>query len=553
MQLVSVNGVFTAVLDDPFIVSLTGTARLLNRFDLANAFVRYSSTGLFELGGDLDWDLEVASASGHVFGFVDGLDAASLEGSVRGCVSIPWAPDPCAGGKAIVSSIGIAACLEVLYAEAGIGYFWGGDFDLFWGSCDLGRWRPAQTAAAHSAGTRSYRLERGLRSAAFAVEGEGGAPNVTLTGPKGEEISVSSSTPTAEKNRLFAIQAGNHTTYVVIKRPSPGIWKLVDDEAVPIARIRQAFGLPKPSVRADVTGRGYRRTLSWRLLPIDGQRVRFAEVGRGAHSVITSARARRGHVRFRPADGRAGKRRIVALVEQDGVPRTTINVGSYRAPAAPRPARPKRVRIVRRGSRIRVNWRAPRPGFRHAVHLSIDNGRQFVRIARAGSRSIKVAGVDPGYGVTAKVIGLTSANGRGPAAKASIPGAAPRPARGRWRLEKTFDYVSRGRFRVRPRDGGTVSALRLVPGAAADAACGSGELRVRGKRRLKSATRAGLAVWIVGRRARRELDGARPVRVKAVQSGNTVAGTLELSFDEPRSGVGELNVPGCRLYFEFRR
>ena len=163
------------------------------------------------------------------------------------------------------------------------------------------------------------------------------------------------------------------------------------------------------------------------------------------------------------------------------------------------------------------------------------------------------AGVDPGYGVTAKVIGLTSANGRGPAARASIPGALPRPARGRWQVEKTFDYVTRGRFKVRPRDRRTVSGLRLVPGAAADEACGSGELRVRGKSRLRRATRAVLAVWIAGRRARRELDGARPVRVKAVQGGNALAGTLELSFDERRSGVGELNVPGCRLYFEFHR
>jgi hypothetical protein len=550
VQLVSVDGVFTAVLDDPWVVDLTGVAKLVNRFTLANAFIRYSSTGLFELGGDLDWDVEVASLNGHVFGFVDGLDAASLEGSVRGCISIPWAPDPCAGGKVIASSIGVAACIEVLYAEAGIGYFWGGDFDLFWGSCDLGRWRPAQTAAAHSAGTRSYRLKRGLRSAAFAVEGDGGAPGVTLTGPKGEEISVSSNTPTAEKGRLFAIQAGNDTTYIVVKKPSAGLWKLTDDEAVPITRIRQAFGLPQPSVHADVTGRGYRRTLTWRLRRIDGQRVRFVEVGRGVHSVITSTRARRGHVRFRPADGRAGKRRIVALVEQDGVPRTTLNVGSYRAPAAPRPARPKRVRIARRGSRIRVSWRAPRPGFRHAVRLSIDDGRQFVRIAPAGKRSIKVGGVDPGYSVTAKVIGLTSANGRGPGAHAAIPGQPPRLARGRWKITQTFDYTEGGAFRVKR---GTVRAFRVVPGPIADNSCGSERMTVRGKQRLRQGSRVGLAVWIVGRGGRRELDGARGVRVKVKQGGETSSGRLEIVFDERRRGTGELNVGGCRIYFETRR
>jgi len=550
VQLVSVDGVFRAVLDDPWVVELTGVAKLVNRFNLANAFIRYSSTGLFELGGDLDWDLEVASINGHVFGFVDGLDAASLEGSVRGCVSIPWAPDPCAGGKVIASSIGVAACLEVLYAEAGIGYFWGGDFDLFWGSCDLGRWRPAQTAAAHSAGTRGYRLEKGLRSAAFAVEGQGAAPNVTLTGPKGEKVSVSSSAPTAKTGGLFAIQAGNNTTYIVAKKPSPGLWTLTDDEAVPITRIRQAVGLPKPSAHADVTGRGYRRTLTWKLRPIDGQRIRFVEVGRGVHSVIATTRSRRGHVRFRPADGRAGKRRIVALVEQDGVPRDTIKAGSYRAPAAPRPVRPKHVRLSRHGSRVRVSWRAPRPGFRHAVHLSIDDGRQFVRIARAGSRSIRVGGVDPGYGVTAKVMGMTRGNGRGPAARAAIPGRAPKLARGTWRIGTTFDYAKGGGFSLRR---GKISKFRVVPGVAADNSCGGKRLTVRGKQRLRRGRRAGLAVWIVGRSTRHELDGARGIRVKVKQGGETHTGRLEIVFDERRRGAGELTVGGCRIYFETRR
>ena len=476
VQLVSVDGVFTAVLDDPWVVELTGVAKLVNRFQLANAFIRYSSTGLFELGGDLNWDLEVASVSGHVFGFVDGLDAASLEGSVRGCVSIPWAPDPCAGGKVIASSIGVAACLEVLYAEAGIGYFWGGDFDLFWGSCDLGRWRPAQTSAAHSAGTRSYRLQRGLRSAAFAVEGEGGAPNVTLTGPKGEEISVSGNTPTAEKGGLFAIQAGNNTTYIVVKKPSPGMWTLTDDEVVPITRIRQAFGLPRPSVNADVTGRGYRRTLTWRLRRIEGQRVRFVRPG----EAYTASSPRRARGAATCASGRPTVVRasagLVALVEQDGVPRATIKVGSYRAPAAPRPGRAKHVRIARRGAEVRVSWRAPRPGFRHAIRLSIDDGRQFVRIAPAGSRSIKVRGVDPGYGVTAKVSGLTSANGRGPAARAAIPGRPPRLARGRWQITRAFDYAKGGSFRVeRGRSPRSASS-----GSGRGRFCGGGRMTVRG-------------------------------------------------------------------------
>jgi len=278
--------------------------------------------------------------------------------------------------------------------------------------------------------------------------------------------------------------------------------------------------------------------------------VRFVEAGRGVHSLIASTHKRRGHVRFQPADGRAGRREIVALVEQDGAPRATLQAGSYRAPAAPRPARPKHVRITRHGSRVRVSWRAPRPGFRHAVHLAIDDGRQLVRIARAGSHSVKVGGVDPGYGVAAKVIGLTSANGRGPTARTSIAGAAPKPARGRWKIAPAFDYADGGKFTLRH---GRVSRLRVVPGAAADDGCGSGAVRMKGKRRLKRSSQAGRAVWIVGKRAPRTLDGARAVRVKVVQAGDARGARLKLAFDGRRKGVGELTFSSCRLYFESRR
>jgi hypothetical protein len=49
------------------------------------------------------------------------------------------------------------------------------------------------------------------------------------------------------------------------------------------------------------------------------------------------------------------------------------------------------------------------------------------------------------------------------------------------------------------------------------------------------------------------LDGARHVRVKVKQGGRSRRGRLEMAFDERRRGTGELNVGGCRIYFETRR
>jgi hypothetical protein len=554
-QFVDVEGVFTAILDDPFVVELKGNAAIArkyfgDRFELAKAFVRYSSTGLFQIGADMDWDLKVAYANAHLTGFVDGFDAADLEGRARACISIPWAPDPCAGADFLVSNIGVAACVEIVYAQAGVGYAWGGDFDAWWGSCDLGPWRPAVPTAHSSATLREFRLRRGLPSVAFAIDGEGYAPGVALRGPNGESISVSRADPQSRKGRLFASQ-GEETTYVYVKRPAAGTWTLSDDGAVPISRIRQAVGLPKPSVRASVTGRAHRRTLHWRLRPIDGQRVQLVEVGRDVRNVIATTRARSGRASFSPAEGPGGKRRIVALVEQNGLPRTRIAAGSYRAPPPLRPGRPKNARITRRGSGLVVSWRAPTPGFRHAVYLRLSDGRRLVRIAGAHRRSVRVSGIEPGYGAVATISGLTHANGGGPPAKAKIAGRPPQPRAGRWRLRKAFDYVKKGGFRA-GRDN-SVSSLRLTPGPLAATACGKRELRMTKSRDLtQSSTRAGLALWILGRRASKTQDGASPVRIRVTQGRKRRRGTLELTFDGSSRARGELRLRGCQLFFEAR-
>ena len=68
---VTVNGGFKAVLDDPFVIELNGSAKLGDKFEVGEAFLRYSSNGLFELGGKVEADLVVAYASGEISGFVD--------------------------------------------------------------------------------------------------------------------------------------------------------------------------------------------------------------------------------------------------------------------------------------------------------------------------------------------------------------------------------------------------------------------------------------------------------------------------------------------------
>ena len=551
---VSVNGAFKAKLADPLVFEVSGNAKLADKFSLGNVFMRYSSTGLFELGGKLDWDLEVAYVKGEVNGFVDGLDAAELEGMVHTCIRIPWAPDPCAGGGFIVSNIGIAACVDVYLGSVGLGYEWGGDFDLWWGSCDLGPWRPAYPSGhARIAAANRLRLRPGLPSAAFAVEGVGGAPNVTLTGPHGKTISATTAAPFAKSKDMLAVQSGNDTTYFVLKHPLAGTWTLSGDGIVPIKRIRRSFGLPKPSAHATVTGKGRKRMLHWRVRPVAGQRVRFVEEGKGVRNVIATATARTGEASFHPAEGPAGRRKIVALIEQSGLPRTSLTAGAYRAPGPLRPARPRHLRVARRGSRLLVSWSAPRPGFRHAVYLRRGDGVRKLLVSGPGRRSIAFSGIGPRYAVSVTVTGLTHGNGKGPSARARIPGLAPkRPAAGAWTLSSRFGYVRKGGLAIAARSG-RVSQLSLTPGPSAAQGCGTAKALLKGAGRPSRLAVSGLATWAIGKRSRTVAGGLTGARVAVRQGHKPRRGDLKLVFDGPRAGTGEVEWNGCRLYFEMHR
>jgi hypothetical protein len=208
------------------------------------------------------------------------------------------------------------------------------------------------------------------------------------------------------------------TSFVFVKSPAAGVWRLSDDGSFPVKRVQSARGLPQPSVTARISGHGRARVVRWNVKPLAGQRVRLAEIGKDVRNVIATAADRHGSARFRPADGPAGRRRIVALVEQDGHPRTTLNVTSYRAPGMPRPHRPRRLRITRHRSGATIRWRVRdgRP-FRHAVYLRLGDGRRLLRVLPARRRSVTVRGIPRRLTVRATVIGLTAANGKGPAAR----------------------------------------------------------------------------------------------------------------------------------------
>ena len=270
-------------------------------------------------------------------------------------------------------------------------------------------------------------MPRGLPAVAWEVSSlRGVPPDLTVAGPGNASVVLTHERPYVHNARFTAYETGNGRTYVVVRRPAAGRWTITTAAGTPITRVRQAVGLPRPAVSATVSGRGHKRVLHWHLRPISGQVVRFAEIGKDSRHVITSTRRASGTVRFAPAPGSAGVRKIEAIVEQDKRPRTTLTAGSYRAPAMVRPGRVRGVKLTRKGTRLVVRWRPSSGGFRHAVYLVATDRRRLIRYAAAGSHSVSFPAIPSKVGATATINGLTAGNSKGPSVRAKIKAVAPK-------------------------------------------------------------------------------------------------------------------------------
>jgi hypothetical protein len=88
--------------------------------------------------------------------------------------------------------------------------------------------------------------------------------------------------------------------------------------------------LPEAGVTGAVRGSGDSRSLTYRITPVEGQTVTFVERWRGGSGVLGDASGNTGTVRFAPAPGAGGRRTIVAVISQNGLPRAELAVTTYR-------------------------------------------------------------------------------------------------------------------------------------------------------------------------------------------------------------------------------
>jgi hypothetical protein len=276
----------------------------------------------------------------------------------------------------------------------------------------------AQAAPLNPGDSRVVRVRRGERALALAAVGTQGAPGITLRGPSGQTISAPAAGTLLDPAAGHWAFREESTAYIVVARPVAGDWTLtVDQGSTPVAQVLRAGALPSPRVRARVR----RGRLAYSASGRRGQQIEFVERGPEVHRRIATTSRSRGSVRFRPAEGPAGIREVVAVVLQDGVPRDSTTVARFRARTV-RAGRPGAVRVRRTSRSARVTWRGASGAATYNVRVRISDGRSLLFRAGARRRSVTVRGVARRMRVTASVRGVTRGGRAGKARIATSRG-----------------------------------------------------------------------------------------------------------------------------------
>ncbi len=273
---------------------------------------------------------------------------------------------------------------------------------------------------ARAAAVTSFRVPPHSPTASIAVAGAGGAPSVVLIAPSGHEITPA----TTVGGGATVVALGDRTagmTYVGINHPAAGRWTVqqASGSQIAIADVKYSIGESPPAVHASLAGSGFRRTLRYRATIPANVTVTFAERAGHLFHVIGRARRGAGTIQFTPAFGPPGRRQLVALVANGGVPLTSSVVAAFVAPRPPRPGRAGHLRVRAGRGAFTFSFTPPPNAARTLLVIVGSDGRHLQRIVSRPTRGGSVPVIGFNDRVTVTVIGLGPDGTPGPGATAS--------------------------------------------------------------------------------------------------------------------------------------
>ena len=400
---------------------IDGGVKVVN-IPLASAWVQ-----IYE-GGDVDFGGRVGKDFGGGFvveATVDGWIQSS-KFNVAGTGKVHLGDWVKVDGKVNVSQIGVGGCATAdgFFGKKTFGatYKWNGALSTMWDNCSVAGVTAKKSTARVAGATQTVTVPGGQDAYVMGFKGQGGAPEVTLVGPKGERVTTTGQSGLVDKRFLVIHVPQQNTTQVAIAKPGAGRWTVeVEDGSVPLAEVLTAKTLDDPKVGAKVTGRGDNRVLEYDVDVEPGERVAFVEIGPGgAQSPIGEVGEGSDRLRFTPIAGPAGRRTIKALVMNDGVARHTFErAATFRASRPARPAAPRKVRAKRKKGKLEdklvVKWAKVGGASSYRVTAVVSGRKRVIETRRT---RVKVPGLFARSKGTARVQALNALGEAGKAKKA---------------------------------------------------------------------------------------------------------------------------------------
>jgi sugar lactone lactonase YvrE len=337
-------------------------------------------------------------------------------------------------GEVNVSHIGVGGCAHIeswgKQVKFGATYKWGGSVNAMWSSCSISAVKAKQATARVAGAKQTVAVPGGEEAYVIGLKGRSGAPEVTLTGPKGERVSTAGHSGLVDKDFLVVHIPEQNLTQIVLHKPAAGGWTIeVADGSTPVDQVLTADSIPTPKVTAKVTGSGPQRTLEYDASDVQaGQKVTFLEEGpKGVEGVIGEVSRGKGKLRFAPIAGPAGARTVNAVVTDDGVPRFTLGkVAGFRASKPPIPKAPRKVSAVRRKGKaadtIAANWTKVAGASTYRVTVVV-NGRE--KLFETKKAALKIPGLFDRSSATVSVAGVNVLGQVGKRKSANV--VAPKP------------------------------------------------------------------------------------------------------------------------------
>ncbi len=297
-------------------------------------------------------------------------------------------------------------------------------FQLLLSNCNLTPFRllapPAgiSSARGHRAQTPDYTVHvaPGTGTEVIGIQGGGDAPKLTAVGPGGQVVLANGDGITVSKGGIAVRQPSSGQTLIEIPKAQAGSWTLKSTPgSAPLKMVETARGLAQPKIRARVSGRGTRRTLSYSYKPQPGLAVQFAEgVDRG-ETILGTARGRSGRIRFTPSPGSSGRRTIIAQLIRGGRLAGSVVLGRF-SPGTIRPGRPGKISVRRIHGSWRISFHPGANATEHQVTVHFADGAQLLFAVARGAHAITISrSKDPSRPTGIQVVALRGQT-RGPSA-----------------------------------------------------------------------------------------------------------------------------------------